>query len=86
MDLNIFLLLFISYIKTSYSKTPIFVISIFQNGVKSPNNLNENSRDIFNKKWINKRKLTSIGRRMHYILGYKNYDAVVTRDNITELI
>ena len=85
MDLNIFLLLFFSYIKISYSKTPIFVISIFQNGAKSPNNLDENSKDIFNQKWLNKRKLTSIGRRMHYILGYKNYRKYIDGMNFLSL-
>jgi len=79
------IIILISLIKQSLLKTPIFVFSFFENGLTSPNNLNEKMKDIFNQKWENKNKLTSIGRRMQYILGYNNYKKYIENNSFLSL-
>lgn len=49
----------------------IFVMTHFRHGARAPNYLIENT-DILEEKWENTGKLTKVGQRMHYLLGYRN--------------
>lgn len=49
-----------------------FVFEMFLHGARSPLNLDSNSKDIFNQKWLAAGELTSVGMRQHFLLGFRN--------------
>ena len=49
----------------------IFVMTHFRHGARSPNGL-KNNIDELGEKWEGRGKLTKVGQRMHYLLGYRN--------------
>ena len=56
---------------------PLFVFELFRHGARGPFSLDSNNKDTFGEIWDNPEQLTNIGRRMHYILGYRNHKRYV---------
>ena len=52
---------------------PLFVFELFRHGARGPFSLDSNNKDTFGEIWDNPEQLTNVGRRMHYILGYRNH-------------
>ena len=51
----------------------LFVFELFRHGARGPLSLNSNNQDTYGEKWDSPEQLTNVGRRMHYILGYRNH-------------
>ena len=56
---------------------PLFVFELFRHGARGPLSLNSNNQDTYGEKWDSPEQLTNVGRRMHYILGYRNHKRYV---------
>ncbi len=56
---------------------PLFVFELFRHGARGPISLNSNNKDTYGEKWDSPEQLTNVGRRMHYILGYRNHKRYV---------
>ena len=84
MTNNINILIFIFLITISKSnKTPIFVFELFRHGARGPMTLDKSSKDTYGHKWSAPQELTLIGKRMHYISGFRNHERFI--DNMTFL-
>ena len=57
---------------TSSTSTFKFVFNIFRHGARSPYTGLINGTDCYNNKWDSLGELTPVGKRMHYLLGYRN--------------
>ena len=50
-----------------------FVFSLFRHGARSPyKNIDKDNKDIFNVTWKGESELTGVGKRQHFLIGYKN--------------
>ena len=78
---SIFLLLPFLIKLSKSEKKPTFVFELFRHGARGPITLDSESKDTFGEKWNSPEQLTSVGRRMHYILGYRNHERYVEQLN-----
>jgi hypothetical protein len=61
-----------------------FVFGMFRHGARAPySSLNENNTDVLGSKWESDSALTGVGRRQHYLMGYKNKEKYSKLLNIT---
>ena len=62
-----------------------FVFGIFRHGARAPySKLDKNNVDILGSKWESKSALTGVGKRQHYLIGYKNKEKYSNALNMTE--
>ena len=60
---------------------PIFMFELFRHGARSPMSLDSESKDSYGFQWSSPEQLTLVGRRMHYILGYRNNERYIQKMN-----
>lgn len=56
----------------------IFAEIHFRHGARAPSTLNDNGEDALGIKWNTPGELTSVGKRMQYLLGLRNRDRYIT--------
>ena len=80
LNIITFLIFLISSNSQSIQK-PIFVFELFRHGARSPMSLDEESKDSYGFQWSSPEQLTLVGRRMHFILGYRNNERYIQQMN-----
>ena len=69
--MKIYPILIILFTLSEQSEKLIFVMTHFRHGARAPNRVRNNT-DGLGEKWNRGGELTSVGKRMHYLLGYRN--------------
>lgn len=85
--LKFFYILILSYLfELISSKDKLrFVFGIFRHGARAPwNNVDENNIDILGSKWEARSALTGVGKRQHYLIGFKNKEKYSSQLNMTD--
>ena len=88
----IFLILPFILISTRENKNLIFVMTHFRHGARSPTHLDSKNLDLLGEEWDKEGALTGVGKRMQYLLGYRNrlryvdqYNFLSEKYNSTEI-
>jgi hypothetical protein len=78
--LKIFLLEII--IKISYQDTLLWAFEIFRHGARSPYRRfqENNSKDLFGMTWPGIQELTDVGKRQHFLIGYRNHQRYIKQN------
>lgn len=81
--LNLFL--FIRTNQENKSDKLRFVFGIFRHGARAPwNNMDRNNIDVLGSKWEARSALTGVGKRQHYLIGFKNKQKYFNTLNMTK--
>ena len=83
--IQLFLILLLIVPLTSSTSTFKFVFNIFRHGARSPYTGLINGTDCYNNSWDSLGELTPTGKRMHYLLGYRNRLRYITNTASTFL-
>ena len=75
------LLIFLISSNSKSIQKPIFIFELFRHGARSPMSLDEESKDSYGFQWSSPEQLTLVGRRMHFILGYRNNERYIQQMN-----
>ena len=80
--LKIFLLELI--IKISYQDTLLWAFEIFRHGARSPYRRfqDNNSKDLFGMTWPGIQELTDVGKRQHFLIGYRNHQRYIEQNQL----
>ena len=79
--LNIITFLIFLISSSKCIQKPIFMFELFRHGARSPITLDEQSKDSYGFQWSSPEQLTLVGRRMHFILGYRNNERYIQNMN-----
>ena len=63
---------FLTFIMPEPNEKLIFVMTHFRHGARASSHLDDDGYDLCGEYWDIKSRLTGVGSRMHYILGYRN--------------
>ena len=77
--------LFEIIIKLSYQKDKLlWAFEIFRHGARSPYRRfqENNSLDLFNMSWSGIQELTDVGKRQHFLIGYRNHQRYIVENNL----